>query len=137
MNFSDWLTTVPETITDDSLWIMEAYRLGLFAADVSWHDVTKLMQDSVKADKVFPINPNDSIKYPWKDGFIQMSEALLLGAYQVLMIGDKVVRLPENQSPVWLIRTAEGNYFKWQVDVFFKFNSNIVHIFVILLIIPL
>ena len=24
---------------------MEAYRLGLFVADVSWHDVTKLMQD--------------------------------------------------------------------------------------------
>ncbi len=76
--------------------------------------VTKLMQDSVMPDKVFPINPNDSIAYPWKDGFIQMSEARLLGAYQVLVIGDKVVRLPENQSPVWLIRTSDGNYFKWQ-----------------------
>lgn len=76
--------------------------------------VTKLMQDSIKPDKVFPFNANDSIKYPWKDGFIQMSEALLLGSYQVLVIGDKVVRLPENQSPVWLIRTSDGNYFKWQ-----------------------
>lgn len=24
---------------------MEAYRLGLFAADVGWHDTTKLMRD--------------------------------------------------------------------------------------------
>jgi len=76
--------------------------------------VTKIMTDSLKADHVLPINPGDSITYPWKDGFIQMSEATLLSAYQVLVIGDKVVRLAEKDSPVWLIRTAEGNYFKWQ-----------------------
>ena len=50
MNFNDWLTTVPETITGDSLWKMEAYRLGLFAADVSWHDVTRLMLDKRTLD---------------------------------------------------------------------------------------
>ena len=50
MNFNDWLTTVPETITGDSLWKMEAYRLGLFAADIGWHDVTKLMQDKRTLD---------------------------------------------------------------------------------------
>ena len=76
--------------------------------------VTKIMTDSPKADHVMPINPNDTILYPWKNGFIQMSEAALLSAYQALIIGDKVVRLAEANSPVWLIRTAEGNYFKWQ-----------------------
>ena len=50
MNFNDWLTTVPETITGDSLWKIEAYRLGLFAADVSWYDVTKLMLDKRTLD---------------------------------------------------------------------------------------
>ena len=50
MNFNDWLTTVPETITGDSLWKMEAYRLGLFAADVSWYDVTKLILDKRTLD---------------------------------------------------------------------------------------
>jgi four helix bundle protein len=50
MNFNDWLTTVPETITGDSLWKMEAYRLELFAADISWYDVTKLMQDKRTLD---------------------------------------------------------------------------------------
>ena len=34
-----------ETITGDSLWKMKACRLALFAADVGWHDVTRLMQD--------------------------------------------------------------------------------------------
>ena len=50
MNFNDWLATVPETITGDSLWKMEAYRLGLFAADVSWYDVTKLILDKRTLD---------------------------------------------------------------------------------------
>ncbi len=50
VNFNDWLTTVPETITGDSWWKMEAYRLGLFAADVCWYDVTKLILDKRTLD---------------------------------------------------------------------------------------
>jgi hypothetical protein len=76
--------------------------------------VTRAMEDSLRADNPLPIDPNDTTLYPWKDGFIQMSEALLLNAYQSLVIGDKVVRLAEAESPVWLIRTSDGNYFKWQ-----------------------
>ena len=45
MNYTEWLKTVPAALTDDSLWKMEAYRLALFAADLAWHDVTRLMQD--------------------------------------------------------------------------------------------
>jgi four helix bundle protein len=45
MNFSDWEKTVPHEIAQDSLWRMEAYRLGLFIADVGWRDVTKLAGD--------------------------------------------------------------------------------------------
>ena len=45
MNFETWLKSVPSEITDDSLWKMEAYRLALFAADLAWHDVTKLAGD--------------------------------------------------------------------------------------------
>ncbi len=37
-------------ITGDSLWKMEAYRLALFAADLGWHDVTKLAGDRRKLD---------------------------------------------------------------------------------------
>ena len=45
MNYETWATTVPAEITDDSLWKMEAYRLALFAADVAWHDGTRLAGD--------------------------------------------------------------------------------------------
>ena len=45
MNFRDWDVEVTEEIKQDSLWKVEAYRLGLFMADIGWHDVTKLMQD--------------------------------------------------------------------------------------------
>ena len=45
MNYQEWEFTVPETITADSLWKMQAYRFALFLADIGWHDVTKLMQD--------------------------------------------------------------------------------------------
>ena len=45
MNYAEWLKTVPTSLTGDPLWTVEAYRLALFAADVAWRDVTKLMQD--------------------------------------------------------------------------------------------
>ena len=45
MNFEEWLKTVPEVIRGDALWKMEAYRLAVFAGDVAWLDVTKLMTD--------------------------------------------------------------------------------------------
>ena len=46
MEYEEWASSVPKEITGDSLWKMEAYRLGLFAADVGWQDVTKLTRDN-------------------------------------------------------------------------------------------
>jgi four helix bundle protein len=45
MNYDEWLASVPQEFTGDSLWKVEAYRLALFVADVGWHDVVKLAQD--------------------------------------------------------------------------------------------
>ena len=45
MNYETWLDSVPVEITGDTLWKMESYRLALFAADLGWHDVTKLTGD--------------------------------------------------------------------------------------------
>jgi len=50
MNYTDWLSSVPKEITGDQLWHMEAYRLGLFAGDVGWFDVTKLIKDKRTLD---------------------------------------------------------------------------------------
>ena len=43
--YEQWEEGVPEPIKGDSLWKIESYRLSLFLADLSWHDVTKLAQD--------------------------------------------------------------------------------------------
>lgn len=45
MNYAEWLKGVPVQIREDPLWNQEAYRLALFAADLAWHDATKLFQD--------------------------------------------------------------------------------------------
>src|SRR5437867_3345444 len=45
MNYKDWVAVVPNDITGDALWKVEAYRLSLFLADLSWHDVSKLVSD--------------------------------------------------------------------------------------------
>ncbi len=45
MNYHEWLRTIPKEFTEDALWRMEVYRLALFAGDIAWLDVTKLMQD--------------------------------------------------------------------------------------------
>lgn len=44
-DYESWLRSVPSTITDDGLWKMEAYRLGLFVGDISWEDTTRLALD--------------------------------------------------------------------------------------------
>lgn len=46
MNYQEWEASVPNDISSDSLWKVEAYRLSLFAAEIGWQDVTKLMQDT-------------------------------------------------------------------------------------------
>jgi four helix bundle protein len=45
MDYAAWEKSVPEAITRDPLWRVEAYRLALFSADLGWHDVTKVMSD--------------------------------------------------------------------------------------------
>jgi four helix bundle protein len=45
MTYEEWLQSVPSEITEDPLWKMEVYRYALFAADLAWVDVSKLVQD--------------------------------------------------------------------------------------------
>ncbi|WP_282035957.1 hypothetical protein [Saccharicrinis aurantiacus] len=80
----------------------------------SFNFVTKKMIEGLRPDGVFPIDPDDEIKYPWKDGFIQISEQLLMDAYDTQVIGGRGVRLEEVEAPVYLIETTEGKLLKWQ-----------------------
>ena len=45
MNYEEWARLVPETLTQDTLWKIEAYRLAVFLADIGWNDVTRLLGD--------------------------------------------------------------------------------------------
>ena len=45
MDFREWVPCVPAAITGDTMWRVEAYRLGLFVSDLCWGDVTKLIRD--------------------------------------------------------------------------------------------
>jgi four helix bundle protein len=45
VNYDEWEKIVPGTIKADSLWQMATYRLALFLADLSWQDVSQLVQD--------------------------------------------------------------------------------------------
>jgi four helix bundle protein len=56
MDFESWQQAVPVAIAHDALWKMKVYRLALFAADIGWSDITKLMGDRrtlAVADQLF------------------------------------------------------------------------------------
>jgi four helix bundle protein len=56
VTYEEWEGDVPKVMRQDPLWRVEAYRLGLFLADLSWHDVTQLLKDrrtSGIADQLF------------------------------------------------------------------------------------
>ena len=50
MNYQEWLTTLPIEITQDPLWKLEVYRLGLFVAEIGWEDVVILNKNNLTRD---------------------------------------------------------------------------------------
>jgi four helix bundle protein len=47
MNYQEWLTTVLPDITQDPLWNLEVYRLGVFVADIGWEEIESLNKKNV------------------------------------------------------------------------------------------
>ncbi|MGB7160266.1 MAG: hypothetical protein WBD40_19520 [Tepidisphaeraceae bacterium] len=45
MTFREWQEGVPEPIRGDTLWLVEAYRLGLFISDLVWDDCDILLRN--------------------------------------------------------------------------------------------
>jgi four helix bundle protein len=63
MTYEDWEAEVPEEIRSDSLWRVEAYRLGLFLSDLAWDDTTNLLKQArtrAVADQLFRASGNIS-----------------------------------------------------------------------------
>jgi len=50
MNYTDWQKTVPDDITQDPLWKLEVYRLGLFVSDIAWQDAIALNKTPLTRD---------------------------------------------------------------------------------------
>jgi len=50
MNYPDWQKTVPDDITQDPLWKLEVYRLGLFVSDIAWQDALALSKNPLTRD---------------------------------------------------------------------------------------
>lgn len=44
MKYTEWLVDVPSEITNDPIWKLEVYRLGLFAGDIGLQDTLFLMK---------------------------------------------------------------------------------------------
>lgn len=44
MKYAEWLIDVPSEITNDPIWKLEVYRLGLFAGDIGLQDTLFLMK---------------------------------------------------------------------------------------------
>ncbi len=42
VKYEEWEQGVPHSIRKDLLWRVEAYRLGLFLAELAWHDTVKI-----------------------------------------------------------------------------------------------
>ena len=45
MTYDEWLAAVPREFTQDPLWRMQVYRLAVFASDLAWQDVSRLIKD--------------------------------------------------------------------------------------------
>jgi four helix bundle protein len=50
MNYQEWQKTVPDDITQDPLWKLEVYRLGLFVGDIAWQDALALNKNPLTRD---------------------------------------------------------------------------------------
>ena len=42
MRYVEWQAGIPDEIKGDSLWMLEVYRLGLFAANIAWQETLVL-----------------------------------------------------------------------------------------------
>jgi len=47
MNYQEWHKTVPDNLTQDPLWKLEVYRLGLFVSDIAWQDALTLSKNTL------------------------------------------------------------------------------------------
>ncbi len=78
-------------------------------AFTSFTNVTSAMQSALTTDGVFDFDPETDVD---DSGMSDLD--LLLAAYENLVIGNAVINLEESDQPVFLIRSKEGDLYKFQ-----------------------
>lgn len=70
MKYAEWLIDVPTEITNDPIWKLEVYRLGLFAGDIGLQDVLFLMKQSLMLSVADQLHRSlDSISVNLTEGY--------------------------------------------------------------------
>ena len=70
MNYQEWMTTALPEITQDPLWNLDVYRLGLFVSDIGWEDVVLLDKNKITRDASDQIHRSiDSISTNIAEGY--------------------------------------------------------------------
>ena len=70
MNYAQWLVDVPSEITNDPIWKLEVYRLGLFAGDIGLKDALFLMKKPLMLSVADQLHRSiDSISVTLTEGY--------------------------------------------------------------------
>ena len=70
MNYAQWLGDVRTEITNDPIWKLEVYRLGLFAGDIGWEDVLFIAKKSLMLSVADQLHRSiDSISVNLTEGY--------------------------------------------------------------------
>lgn len=70
MKYAEWLVNVPSEITNDPIWILEVYRLGLFAGDIGLQDALFLMKQPLMLSVADQLHRSiDSISVNLTEGY--------------------------------------------------------------------
>jgi four helix bundle protein len=70
VNYQEWMTSVPEEITQDPLWNLDVYRLGFFIGDITWDDTEILRKNPSTRDASDQIRRSlDSISANIAEGY--------------------------------------------------------------------
>ncbi|MEM9337287.1 MAG: hypothetical protein AAGA66_01055 [Bacteroidota bacterium] len=75
----------------------------------SFVTVSQEMQGSIAPDGVFDFDPDINV-----DAMGKPDVDLLMAAYEKLVIGNSIINLDEAEQPVYLVRSKEGTFFKFQ-----------------------
>ena len=87
MRYDEWQAGIPDEIKGDFLWKLEVYRLGLFIAEILWHDALELNKHSLTrstADQLFRAVCSISINIA--EGYTRSTAKIALAFWNIHLV---------------------------------------------------